>query len=539
LILTRILSENANHYYRLAFSFNTNKTMRQLSLAFIGLIGFTTVLAQPKTDWFNEEFKKSEIAGAEVNAALELVGDRALTTVIVAVIDDGVDIYHEDFEGKIWVNTDEIAGNGIDDDGNGYIDDVNGWNYMGNPEGENIKYETLEITRLYRTYDARFNETDPSSLDKNEKKEYEKYLRYKTAFEEALAEVEGQFQEYAQLAALYQGAQGYFAENTESEEYTIEAIESWEPEDGDGQQVKAFLLMAEKEGLGEYIKDGGEYFESQLEYNLNLDFDPRPLVNEKEFPNSYGNNMVWAESPDHGTHVAGIIAAKRGNDSGIDGIAPNALIMPLRAVPGGDERDKDIALAIRYAVDNGAKVINMSFGKGYSPEKELVEDAIKYAMKNDVLLIHAAGNDAVDNDLVTNYPDGTLGRKKSAKTLLTIAAANYDPADGVLAEFSNFGKSSVDLLAPGVDILSLAPENGVKSQSGTSMAAPVVSGIAALIRGLDPSLSAKKVKKLLIKSANNTAGAPFSQELDLSDVSEVLRNPSVVSASGAVRQLLE
>ncbi|MGB6037534.1 MAG: S8 family serine peptidase, partial [Cryomorphaceae bacterium] len=429
----------------------------RIIIKFIFLSLFSlSVQAQQKTDWFNLSFVEGKTAGAEVNDALKLIGDRPLDTIIVAVIDDGVDIFHEDFEGKIWTNSDEIPDNGLDDDENGYIDDIHGWNYLGNPQGENIKHETLELTRLYREYAPKFEGRDVESFTKAEAKEYEKFLIYKEAFEKELEAIEAQFSEYAQLASLYEGAQAFYLGEVGGDTVDAEEVSEWTPESQDGEQVKSFLLLAEREGLNEYLEDGEEYFTTYLEYNLNLDFNPRPLVNEDELPVGYGNNMVWAENPSHGTHVAGIIAAVRSNDKGIDGIAPNALIMPIRAVPGGDERDKDIALAIRYAVDNGANIINMSFGKGYSPQVDLVFDAIEYAEKNDVLLIHAAGNDASDNDEVKNYPDGTIGKRKSAKTFITVAASGFTVDDTYLAEFSNYGKKSVDISAPGVEINSLA-----------------------------------------------------------------------------------
>ncbi len=486
--------------------------------------------AQQKTDWFNLSFVEGKTAGAEVNDALKLIGDRPLDTIIVAVIDDGVDIYHEDFEGKIWTNLDEIPDNGLDDDGNGYIDDVHGWNFLGNPEGENIKYETLELTRLYRKYSKQFENREKSSITKSEEKEYQKYLQYKKEFEEELSAIEKEFSEYAQLAALYKGAQAFYFEEVGGDAFSLEKLESWIPKSQDGEQVKNFLLLAEREGLNAYLEEGAEYFENYLDYNLNIDFDPRPLVNEKELPVGYGNKMVWAEDPSHGTHVAGIIAAVRSNGKGIDGIAPNAVIMPLRAVPGGDERDKDIALAIRYAVDNGAKIINMSFGKAYSPEAELVFDAITYAAKNDVLLVHAAGNDASDNDEILNYPDGTLGKSRSAKNFITVAAGSSELDASFLADFSNYGKKSVDIVAPGVEINSLAPGNETESQSGTSMAAPVVSGVAALVWGLDPELSAVKLKRLLINSANDLDDLMIGVDGQTLPLADFLRNPAVISA---------
>lgn len=491
--------------------------------------------SQTKTDWFNEDFIPTVSAGAEVDKALLAIGKRELNQIVVAVIDDGVDIDHYDLKGKIWVNKAEIPDNGKDDDGNGYIDDINGWNFLGNPKGENIRYETLEITRLYREYSEKYKKREVNSIARQEKEEYDLYLRFKSQFEEELKIVQDQFAEFTQVESLFKGAQAYYLNETGRSAINISEVENWQPSAADGDQVKIFLVLAAQEGLAESLEDGADYFKTQLDYNLNIDYDPRGLVNEDMFSIGYGNNQVGADDPSHGTHVAGIIAALRDNDEGIRGVAPNALIMPIRAVPAGDERDKDIALAIRYAVDNGAKIINMSFGKNYSPNKSMVEDALRYAIKNNVLLIHAAGNDASDNDRIKNYPDGTLGKKKSAKTLLTVAASNYKSESALIADFSNSGAKSVDCLAPGVDIKSLAPNHQLKSQSGTSMAAPVVAGIAALIWGLDPNLSAKKVKRILVKNVNSVESFYSSSEIP---ELPTIRFPVCVSANKAISGLL-
>jgi len=505
-----------------------------MAFTFIGLSAF----GQLKSDWFNREFQTDKGGGAEVEGAISALNGIELSPIIVAVIDDGVDISHPDFAGKIWVNDGEIPENGKDDDGNGFIDDVHGWNFLGNPEGENIKYETLELTRLYRKYDKKYGERDPESLNRLESNEYMKYLEYKAAFEDEISQVKEQFSEYAQLAAMYEGASAFLKERVKVDSLTLEAVKGYEPETEDERQVKNFLILAQTEGLDEYLQDGEDYFTRYLEYNLNTDFDPRGLVNESEFPNAYGNSMVFAEDPDHGTHVAGIIGAVRSNDMGIDGIAPNAVIMPIRAVPGGDERDKDIANAIRYAVDNGAKIINMSFGKSYSPQADLVFEAIRYAEDNDVLMIHAAGNDGSDNDSAVNYPDGTLGKKKSAKNWMTVAAVSMDADTAFLANFSNYGKKSVDIMAPGVEIESLAPGGSTKSQSGTSMAAPVVSGVAALVWGVNPDLPAKKIKKILIKTGSDPGDISVSARSGSNELKDFVRNPVVVSAEEAVKVAL-
>ena len=490
-------------------------------------------------DWYNLDFESDGVLGISADKAYQQVSAAEIKPVIVAVIDDGVDIRHPDLAGKIWVNTAEIPDNGIDDDGNGYIDDVNGWNYLGNSSGENVKEETLEITRLYRSYKERFGDKTPEAVPKSDQKEYEKYLEYKSAYEQALAVVEEEFAQFAQLSAMYGGAYAYMTEKMGREDFNLDDLMEYKVEDPQEQEVINFLLMAETGGLSGYLEEGASYFESALEYNYNLDFNPRTIVNEaeaREKNTAYGNPMVWAADPDHGTHVAGIIAALRGNEMGVDGVASNAIIMPLRVVPAGDERDEDIALAIRYAADNGAKVINMSFGKSFSPNIELVEDAIRYAASKNVLMIHAAGNDAADNDRNRNYPDGSFGKGKSMSHWITVGASGPLADSSLIADFSNFGKRKVDVLAPGVQIESLVPDGGTKANSGTSMAAPVVSGMAALIWGLYPELSASELKMVILKSVESYRDTTVYSPYGPVGLKKIVRYPGVISAPRAIER---
>lgn len=493
---------------------------------------FTPIGENFQGDWFNLNFEEDGVFGVSVYQAYKTFTKLELKPVVVAVIDDGVDIHHPDLEGKLWTNTKEIPGNGIDDDGNGYIDDVYGWNFLGNPNGENVTGDNMELVRLYRPLKEKYENTEPKNVVKSDKKEYAQYLELKEAYEKEVEEVNEEFGEFSQFLALYQGALNYMRELIGKEELSQDDLLNFEFENDEDMQIRDFLLMAEYQGLREYLLEAAPYFESRIEYHFNLDFDPRHIVNEEEAAKNntaYGNNMVWVGEPNHGTHVAGIIAAVRNNGEGINGVAPNAKIMSLRAVPDGDEHDKDIALAIRYAVDNGAKVVNMSFGKGYSPQKKLVDDAIKYAAKHDVLLVHAAGNDTKNIDKENNFPDGRLGKKKSFKNYITVGASGPLKEGEVIAEFSNYGKKSVDVLAPGVEILSLISGGEIDKYSGTSMAAPVVTGIATVLRGAYPEFSAAQIKDIIIKSAQPDKNLKTKFQGEEVKVKKLVKTPGVPS----------
>jgi len=485
---------------------------------------------KPK-DWYNLDLNVEKNRGVSINQLYTLIDSTELEEVVVAVIDNGVDIHHEDLRGAIWVNQDEIPNNGLDDDNNGYVDDIHGWNYLGNLSGENIDQANLELTRLYRFYLKKFESVDVDTLQGEEIDEFASYKEIESTFQQETRKLQKEFEQYAQLSALYTGAVSYMKEKLGTSELSYNQLIAYDTESSDDEQVIEFLLMAEKEGLPTYLSDGESYFDSALNYHYNLDFNPRTKVNEHLLDSAglmYGNNQVWAAEPDHGTHVAGIIAANRHNNLGISGIATNARIMALRAVPDGDERDEDIARAIRYAADNGAQIINMSFGKKYSPNSEMVNESIDYALSKDVLLVHAAGNESVNIDETYHYPRGLKKNKKAKKGFITVGAQTLMDTTYVLASFSNYGVKSVDILAPGEDIYSTVSGNKYKRNSGTSMAAPVISGLGAIYRGLYPEKSAKQIKRIIKKSVVSYKNLTTEVEGERIKLNKVVRYPGFI-----------
>ncbi len=437
-----------------------------------------------------------------------------------------------------WTNEDEIPNNGIDDDNNGYIDDVHGWNFIGGPE-ENVVYDTYELTREYKRlrskYGNNINESD---------KDYDYWVEIRDEFEYKRKKSEETLLKYSEIISNIPRYYNLLLSYLDTDSLTFEAVNAIESEDTIinqaiaqiGKLLKYFGNTVSYETMVSVLTPAEEHYLYEVNYGYNLDYDPRSIVNddyENKKERYYGNNQVDDFSGmmgDHGTHVAGIIAADRENNLGARGIADNVKIIPLRTVPNGDERDKDVANAIYYAVNNGAKVINMSFGKHYSPERATVEKAIRYAQKKGVLIVHAAGNDRENKDLVDNYPTRKFIKgKKEAWNVIEVGANSRYLNENLMAKFTNYGETSVDLFAPGVYVYSTLPNNTYKESSGTSMSAPVVSGVAALLFSYFPELSANEVKEVILESVQNYKG-----EVYLPGTKELIEFPTLSVTGGIV-----
>jgi subtilisin family serine protease len=492
-------------------------------------------------NWFNLDPTQDNVRGVSTERTYaELLKGKQGRTIIVAVIDSGVDITHEDLQGKIWVNTKEIPNNGKDDDGNGFVDDVNGWNFIGGKNGKNVHQDSYELTREYVRLSKKFGKKS-----KPNDPEFAYFEKIKKELEQKKAEKQEekqQLQEYYEAIGVVRKALGDKPLTLEN----LRAIETNDKKVEDAKNKVFFLyMMASPEELEEYYNKG---IKNALEYGYNEKFDPRKIVGDnpkKLREKGYGNNDVKGPDAFHGTHVAGIIAANRDNNLGIKGVANNVLIMPIRAVPDGDERDKDIANAIYYAVDNGAHIINMSFGKAYSPNKAFVDEAVKYAESKGVLLVHAAGNDAKDLEVEPNFPNRLYAdTKKEASNWLEIGASSWhNDNNKFVANFSNYGKTKVDVFAPGVDIYSTVPnKNAYKHASGTSMAAPVTSGVAALIMSYYPTLTAVQVKEILMKSSikyDQNINKPGEKENTDTKLSDLCITGGIINAYEAIKMAEE
>ena len=472
-------------------------------------------------NWFNLDKEKDGINGMSTERTYdELADHKPQKTIIVAVIDGGVDPEHEDLHDIMWRNPGEIAGNGIDDDHNGYIDDVYGWNFIGGKDGRNVDADQLEVTRLYVKFKKKFAHADPNQLKGKARKEYEYYLRLKeevnTKREEAKKQLDQMMETKDRIHTALDALQKALGDKALAQA-NLDSLPSDDPNVMMGAGIARRYLADGVTSIDEIRKDiddqlegAIDYFSTQYKYHYNPSFDPRYIVGDNYndvHERYYGNNNVKGPDAFHGTHVAGIIGAIRDNGIGIKGVANNVRIMAVRVVPDGDERDKDVANGIRYAVDNGAHIINMSFGKSYAWNKDIVDQAVKYAEKHGVLLVHAAGNDAKNNDFTDNFPNdmyrkhGFLGLgRKTCRSWMEIGALSYKSGEDAVASFSNYGKKNVDIFAPGVSIYSTTPDNNYGDASGTSMASPSAAGAAALILSYFPDLSARQLKEIIEKS---------------------------------------
>jgi subtilisin family serine protease len=449
--------------------------------------------------WAHADLVSDTIPGMSLDKAYKFLEGKKGITVIVGVIDSGIDIEHEDLKDVLWTNNKEIAGNGIDDDNNGYVDDIHGWNFLGG--NGDAAPEQLEITRIVAKLNPRFEGKTIENISEADKADFQKYQEYLEAYKASSSRHIQTMTRMEQLGENFAAVKNYLGKET----ITMEDLQGINTEEETLKAQVGDLMGLFGRGLDEdaYL----EYYATQKKNkNYDFNFNGRTIVgdNPEDINDTkYGNGFVIGSKDEesHGTHVSGIILASRNNNIGLNGVADNAKLMAVRAVPDGDERDKDVALAIRYAVDNGAKVLNMSFGKSFSPNKEWVFDAIKYAAEKDVLLVHAAGNNNENIDIKDNWPNDSENKiNEISDNVITIGAMSSNFNENLPASFSNYGKLNVDVFGPGVQIYSTVPKDEYAKYSGTSMASPEVAGIATLIRSYYPELSASQVKHIIMNS---------------------------------------
>lgn len=538
----------------------TTVSLPKLSGFLLLLIISITAFAQkePVTGWHLLDARKDGYHGISLQAAMQLLQGRHSKPVIVAVMDGGIDTTHRALRPNLWTNEKEIAGNGKDDDGNGYADDIHGWNFLGNAAGQNVNKESQEAVRIYHRLKGVFlnRKFDSVHADAATLELYALWKRSNQLLEVKPAERSGLniIQLYIKTARYYDSLiQGEWSRT----EYASAELETYVPKNAQVKKAKmGYLRFIELLELDpdktnrQTFQDLDEYINQQKELQNGKLIPPtnyRDSItgnNEDDFSSKcYGNGDVMGGTSLHGTHVSGIIAGIA--DTGFTGgIYPQAHIMMVRCVPNGDEHDKDVALGIRYAVDNGAKIINMSFGKAISPHKAWVDDALRYAGRHDVLVVHASGNDSKNTDLDPDYPNASLTPNEKLLNVISVGASGDSSlAGGIVAGFTNYGANTVDVLAPGVKIYSCLPGNTFGNEQGTSMSAPVVTGIAALLRSYFPKLSAVQIKQIIEASSDQSMAAkrfkkPDGDKKETLTLKQICRTGGIVNVYSAVQMAL-
>ncbi|MFA6249301.1 MAG: S8 family serine peptidase [Mucilaginibacter sp.] len=473
--------------------------------------------AELPKNWHLMDLKTDGYFGISLNQAYQFVKGKKSKTVIIATIDSGIDTAQADLKPVLWTNTKEIPGNGIDDDKNGYVDDVHGWNFLGGPGGKCDFTETTEEVREYNRLKPKYENL--TSAPAGSEKEFAYWESVKLTYNTTLNKSKTEIQQLQPIMNALMTTSGYVKKAlklTSGASFKKGDLAKITSESDTVKQSKAvWASVFDQEGgddtNAKIINDLSEYL-AKLNNDVNPDLDARKRIvgdnpDEKD-GKPYGSNLIKFADAEHGTGVAGLIGAVRNNKYGIDGVADNVRIMAIKAVPNGDEYDKDIANAIHYAVDNGAKIINMSFGKKLSPHKAWVDEAFKYAAGKNVLLVQASGNDNQDVDAKPQFPNDTFedGSGTDADNVICVGAS-ADKLDANLAgTFSNYGKKNVDVFAPGVKVTSVNMDAELNTADGTSFSSPITAGIAALVLEYYPNLSAKQLKRVILESATPLTG---------------------------------
>lgn len=538
----------------------TSKQILQLAfsilLVFIALpVATAQQVKEVKKGWHLLDPKTDGYFGIGLTQAFEQLKGRKSQPVIVAVIDSGIDTLHEDLTPVLWINPKEVAGNGKDDDKNGYTDDIYGWNFCGAKTGENLDRNSHEITRVYHNWRKEFEGKTASDVSPNRLFLFSQWKKADSILAAGYQEATSTLPNINGFLSILENASKAIAGKLKTESFSVNAlsdpalqndpmltrgVEAWKIVFADVPDTSV-TNTAILNDIVRYKND----LEAKKKRREEVPEDTRGALTKDNYTDindrSYGNNNLKQGSGNHGTGVSGVIAAVRNNGIGVDGIADNVRIMAIRAVPGGDEHDKDVALAIRYAVDNGASVINMSFGKPVSPYKQFVDDAVKYAASKGVLLVHGSGNDGTNISKNVFYPNPEFIDGKRASNFLTVGASGDESTGGLCAPFSNYSKEWVDIFAPGVYIYTTATNNSYEAVDGTSFAAPVAAGVAALLRSYFPSFTPEQIISILKDSGTPVTGNVLlpgggGAEVEFSSLSVTGK---IIHAGAAVKLALE
>lgn len=467
-------------------------------------------------NWHALDLQASGFYGISLQKAYDQMKRKKTKTVLVAIIDSGIDTAQNDLKNVLWTNTKEVAGNGKDDDGNGYVDDMHGWNFLGGPGGKVDNKETTEEVREYNRLRTKYATADSTA----DKKEYAYWKEVKTTYDSTIAKSSKELEQLAPQVQFIAGSNAFLRRKLKLADTATYKLADLQKLDAGTNDTLKYVKQVWTQILGDEGADktdksfmkGLEEYVQKLKADVTPDLTARKRIVGDDPDNlttkGYGSNVLKFDGSSHGTGVAGLVAAQRGNNYGIDGVASDVRIMAIKAVPDGDEYDKDVANAIRYAVDNGARIVNMSFGKKLSPHKAYVDAAFKYAHDKGVLLVQAAGNDSQDMDKKQQFPNDTFadGSVTDLDNVICVGASGPKKDEKLAGAFSNYGKTKVDVFAPGVKVTSVDNNAEFNTADGTSFASPITSGVAALVLSYFPDLSAAQLKQVIMQSAQPVKG---------------------------------
>ncbi len=475
---------------------------------------FIKAQTAPPKNWYGLDAKVDGYYGISLDQAYQFLKGKKSKTVIVSTIDSGIDTIQADLKDILWTNPHEKKGNGKDDDKNGFVDDIHGWNFIGGARGLCDCRETSEEVREYERLKPKYGNVEPAATDQ---KEYTYWLHVKHLRDSTVGKAQAELKQLTPIMSALVETSGIIKKALKlraDQSFTITDLERWTPANDTLRDVK-YLWTSTLNSTGETItsskllKDYSDYYTKiNNDVNPDLDVRKRTVGDDPNVRNNmpYGNNILKLDQSFHGTMVAGFIGAIRNNGYGINGVADNVRIMPVIASPDGDEYDKDVANAIYYAVNNGAKIINMSFGKKLSPHKEWVDGAFKYAAAHDVLLVTASGNDSQNVDDGQDFPNDTFADGSATDNVINVGASGPKANESLAADFSNYGKKNVDVFAPGVKVTSVTINAETETEDGTSFSSPITAGIAALVLEYYPELSARQLKQVILQSAKPLNG---------------------------------
>lgn len=509
--------------------------------------------------WYHKNYQKDQVFGVNTDAAYQFFESKGLKPnyVVVGVLDSGVEVDHPGLVKNMWVNSKEIPGNGIDDDKNGYVDDIHGWNFLGNKKGD-VDVDNMEVTRIVKKYQPIFEGSDSAKNKANQLKmpdEFQAYMDSKQIFSKKSIEARQNYAFFQKMSTLVPT----MVRMIEGKNLTMDVLKGLRPTTQDeaisldflgrlytDPEVQGKSSEKVKEYLDKLMKDALKQYGTSALYQYNLDFDPRSEFVGDDYDNynekHYGNNHYEGPDAQHGTHVAGIIAGYPQGTEPQYGVASKvAKIMSVRVVPDGDERDKDIANAIRYAVDNGAKILNMSFGKPMSPGKKYVWDAFKYAQDKGVLLVKAAGNENEDIAIHRYYPTNFTTATDPTPFInnMIVVGASTNDNNNLRADFSNYNQKMVNVFAPGDKIYSTVPDGKYEYLQGTSMASPVVAGAAAVLLAYMPNLKPHQIIEGLVRTSNKSTVSAQLTAPDNARFDSISEAGGVIDVAKAAQYLYE